>query len=287
MSATVKQVLVSGGFDDVRSRDIRFLQEAARFGDLTLLLWSDDVFLRLTGKAPRFPEAERFYLLQGIRYVKQVKQVSSSEFGVESPEFDAGLLSSANRLGLKPDMWVVREAQDSAEKKAFCQAEGVGYYVLRDEGLRGFPDIPPTPDAGGLAPKKVVVTGCYDWFHSGHVRFFEEVSAFGELHVAVGNDANVRQLKGEGHPLHSQEERRYMVASVRFVKQAMITSGYGWLDAEPEIRRLKPDIYAVNEDGDRGGKREFCDKLGIQYLVLKRTPAPGLPPRTSTELRGF
>jgi hypothetical protein len=27
--------------------------------------------------------------------------------------------------------------------------------------------------------------------------------------------------------------------------------------------------------------------MGIHYLVLKRTPAPGLPRRTSTDLRGF
>ena len=56
---------------------------------------------------------------------------------------------------------------------------------------------------------------------------------------------------------------------------------------DPEIRRIKPDIYIVNEDGDKGGKREYCEKLGIEYLVLKRAPAPGLPKRTSTDLRGF
>jgi hypothetical protein len=71
------------------------------------------------------------------------------------------------------------------------------------------------------------------------------------------------------------------------VKQALISSGEGWLDADPEIRRLQPDIYAVNEDGDKGGKREYCAKRGIQYLVLKRAPAPGLPHRSSTNLRGF
>ena len=42
-----------------------------------------------------------------------------------------------------------------------------------------------------------------------------------------------------------------MVGSIRYVKQALISSGEGWLDADPEIRRLKPDIYAVNEDGDQ------------------------------------
>jgi hypothetical protein len=78
-----------------------------------------------------------------------------------------------------------------------------------------------------------------------------------------------------------------MVGSIKFVKQVLISSGSGWLDAEPEIQRIKPDIYAVNEDGDRGGKREYCAKLGIEYLVLKRAPATGLPKRTSTDLRGF
>jgi glycerol-3-phosphate cytidylyltransferase-like family protein len=78
-----------------------------------------------------------------------------------------------------------------------------------------------------------------------------------------------------------------VVGSIKYVKQALIATGNGWVDADPEIRRLKPDIYAVNEDGDRGGKREYCEKLGIEYLVLKRTPAPGLQGRRSTDLRGF
>jgi cytidyltransferase-like protein len=135
--------------------------------------------------------------------------------------------------------------------------------------------------------KKVVVTGCYDWLHSGHVRFFEEVSAFGDLYVVVGHDANIRLLKGEGHPLFPEAERRYLVGSIKYVTQALISSGTGWLDADPEIQRIQPDIYAVNEDGDQGGKREYCASMGLEYLVLQRTPAPGLQPRRSTDLRGF
>ena len=78
-----------------------------------------------------------------------------------------------------------------------------------------------------------------------------------------------------------------MAGSIRYVTQALVSSGDGWLDADPEIQRLKPNIYAVNEDGDKGGKREYCIQRGIEYLVLKRTPAPGLPKRSSTDLRGF
>ena len=84
-----------------------------------------------------------------------------------------------------------------------------------------------------------------------------------------------------------EDERKYMAGSIRFVKQALISSGDGWLDAEPEIKRLKPDGYVVNEDGDKDVKRQYCERHGIEYIVLKREPKPGLKRRTSTDLRGF
>ena len=105
--------------------------------------------------------------------------------------------------------------------------------------------------------------------------------------MVVGHDENVRLLKGDGHPMFPEDERRYMVGSIRFVKQALISSGSGWMDAEPEIESIQPDIYAVNEDGDKPEKREFCEEHGLEYAVLKRTPAAGLPRRESTHLRGF
>jgi glycerol-3-phosphate cytidylyltransferase-like family protein len=119
------------------------------------------------------------------------------------------------------------------------------------------------------------------------VRFFEEVSQLGDLYVAVGHDQNIQLLKGAGHPMFLQDERLYMVQAVRYVKQALITTGHGWMDAEPEIELLKPDIYAVNEDGDVPEKRAFCAKHGMDYVVLQRTPKEGLPQRESTVLRGF
>jgi len=59
------------------------------------------------------------------------------------------------------------------------------------------------------------------------------------------------------------------------------------MDAEPEIAVIGAQVYAVNEDGDKPEKREFCRAHGLEYLVLKRVPAPGLPRRSSTDLRGF
>jgi cytidyltransferase-like protein len=275
MSFTTRQVVVAGGFDDIRSDDLRFLEEAARFGELTVLLWPDQTVRELTGEPPIFPEAERLYFLNAIRYVSRVIPAT----GAANPD------ELSNLGDIRPKIWVDGEGPGNKARAAFCRRQGLEYRVLGAERLKGFPG----PEPLSVVPdrKKVVVTGSYDWFHSGHVRFFEEVGAFGDLYVVVGHDANIRLLKGDGHPLLPQGERRYVVGSIKYVKQALISSGDGWLDADPEIQLLKPDIYAVNEDGDKGGKREYCQKYGIQYLVLKRIPAPGLPQRSSTNLRGF
>lgn len=67
--------------------------------------------------------------------------------------------------------------------------------------------------------------------------------------------------------MFSQDERHYVVGSIKYVKQALISSGEGWLDADPEIRRLKPDIYAVNDDGAKGGMNPISS-FALKYTLL-------------------
>ena len=59
----MSDVFVAGAFDDIRSRDIRFLEEAARLGPVTVGLWDDERTLRETGKL-KFPYEERKYVLE-------------------------------------------------------------------------------------------------------------------------------------------------------------------------------------------------------------------------------
>jgi len=240
-------------------------------------LWSDETLQALTGRAPTFPERERIYLLESLRFVGQVTLVRGRIEPEALPDLGAA----------QPHTWIVDEESDTPGKRAYAQARGLPYSVISKQDLSGFPVPSFVPPASDSARKRGVVTGCFDWFHSGHVRFFEEASGLGDLYVVVGHDANIRLLKGEGHPLLSQDERLYMVRSVRCVHQAMISTGHGWLDAEPEIALLKPHFYVVNEDGDKSEKRAFCAAHGIQYVVLKRIPKEGLPKRESTVLRGY
>ncbi len=273
----MKKIIVSGVFDNIQSREVRFLEEAARLGEVHALVWGDEGAAAQLGKPPLFPLAERLYWLNSLRFVKEATA------WVGQVERDALPLLD----GLRAGAWVVREGDDSHFKRLFCANRDIDYWVTPEDDLGGFAvrrwDALEAPSGR----KKVVVTGCYDWLHSGHLRFFEQASELGNVFVAIGNDENLRHLKGEGHPMFSQEERRYMVQAVRYVSHALINSGMGWMDAEAEIEQLKPDIYVVNQDGDKPEKREFCRARSIEYVVLQRAPRDGLPRRESTDLRGF
>ena len=132
--------------------------------------------------------------------------------------------------------------------------------------------------------KKVFVSGCYDLLHSGHVEFFRQASQYGDLYVGIGSDTTILEYKHH-KTVYSEQERLFMVKSIRYVTDAFINAGSGIMDFIPTVDFLKPDILLVNEDGDKEEKRQFCRERGIEYVVLSRDPHEGLTARSSTDLK--
>jgi cytidyltransferase-like protein len=132
-----------------------------------------------------------------------------------------------------------------------------------------------------MSEKTVMVSGCFDLMHAGHIAFLKSAAKLGKLHVYVGQDENIKFLKGKA-PYFSQEERKYMVGAVRYVEKAHIASGSGMLDFESDMKMLKPDIFVVNTDGFTPEKKNVCEDNGVKLLVLERIPDDGLPTRSSS-----
>jgi cytidyltransferase-like protein len=133
-------------------------------------------------------------------------------------------------------------------------------------------------------PKKVLVSGCFDLLHSGHIAFLQEAASYGDLYVALGSDQTVYDLKGRV-PVNTQEERLYMISALAFVRHAFVSRGSGMLDFLDEFKEIAPDIFIVNEDGNLHEKRKLCEAHGVEYRVLSRIPRPGLEARSTTSLR--
>lgn len=132
--------------------------------------------------------------------------------------------------------------------------------------------------------KKVFVSGCYDLLHSGHVEFFRQASQFGELYVGIGSDQTILGYKHH-KTFYPEQERLFMVKSIRYVKDAFINQGDGIMDFIPTVDMVKPDVFIVNVDGGSETKRKFCEERGIEYVELQRTPAEGLTARSSTDIK--
>ena len=132
---------------------------------------------------------------------------------------------------------------------------------------------------------KVFVSGCFDVLHSGHIAFLEEAASYGDVYVSIGSDATVMALKNR-KTLYSEEERKYMLEAIRYVKKVYIGPDTGKiLDFAPLLDEVKPDIFFVNSDGTSDAKKEFVEAKGIRYITSTRIPHADLPERSTTSIR--
>lgn len=132
--------------------------------------------------------------------------------------------------------------------------------------------------------KKVFVSGCFDLIHSGHIEFLKSASEFGDLYVCIGSDSTIKELKGK-YPVNNENERKFIIQSIRYVKKCLVGSGSGFIDFKRELKTVKPSFFVVNQDGDSSVKSTFIKGLDIEYIVLRRTPFKELPERSSSMLK--
>lgn len=131
---------------------------------------------------------------------------------------------------------------------------------------------------------KVMVSGCFDALHPGHIAFLESAAHYGELHVCLGSDQNVFELKNR-KTYYNQFERAYMLNAVKWVKEVRISKGFGQLDFIAELSEISPDYFVVNGDGHSKEKQLLVESFGVQYIVLNREPKGNMPARSTTQFR--
>ena len=130
------------------------------------------------------------------------------------------------------------------------------------------------------------MAGFFDLLHSGHIRFFEAAARYGRVIVSIGSDKNSLASKGR-NPVCSEDERQYMVSSVRFVDEAHVAQADGPLSFAEHIEQFSPEYFIINRDGHTEEKQALCENRGVNYVVLERTPVPGFESRSSTDSRGI
>ncbi len=97
--------------------------------------------------------------------------------------------------------------------------------------------------------KKIVFTnGVFDIIHRGHVEYLTEAKALGDiLVVGLNSDSSVKMIKGDKRPIVAEENRAYVVASLKPVDYVVIFS-----EDTPysTIKNIMPDILVKGADWD-------------------------------------
>lgn len=94
----------------------------------------------------------------------------------------------------------------------------------------------------------VLVHGCFDLLHLGHIRHLQEARAMGDrLVVSVTADPHV--AKGVGRPHFTAEQRVEALKALDCVDDAFVTEGP---DASEVIRRIAPSVYVKGPDYNMG-----------------------------------
>lgn len=97
--------------------------------------------------------------------------------------------------------------------------------------------------------KTILVGGCFDVLHPGHVIFLEKAKKAGDiLIVLLESDERVKKLKGIKRPVHTQKERARVLSALKSVDHIVSLPNIEREDQYNEIvRKIKPDIIAVTE----------------------------------------
>jgi cytidyltransferase-like protein len=116
-----KKVFVTGCFDMLHSGHVRFLQEAASYGDVYVAVGSDQTVRELKGRVPVNTQSERKYMLQALKYVKGCLINSGS-----------GLMDFLAELkAVEPDIFMVNEDGNMPAKAELCREMGIQYIVSK------------------------------------------------------------------------------------------------------------------------------------------------------------
>jgi D-beta-D-heptose 7-phosphate kinase/D-beta-D-heptose 1-phosphate adenosyltransferase len=95
--------------------------------------------------------------------------------------------------------------------------------------------------------KLVFVNGCFDVLHRGHIELFSYAKSLGDyLMVAIDADVRVKKLKGKDRPFNNQEDRKYVLQSIRHIDEVL------FFETSDELKYLiyvyNPDIMMVGSD---------------------------------------
>ncbi len=118
--------------------------------------------------------------------------------------------------------------------------------------------------------KIVLVGGCFDILHFGHIQFLEKARQTGDyLIAALEPDERIIDHKNR-IPVHSQEERAHNLLALRYVDHIILLPQlHGFDDYLALVKTVNPAIIAVtSNDPQMENKKKQAVAIGAQLIIV-------------------
>jgi len=118
--------------------------------------------------------------------------------------------------------------------------------------------------------KIVLVGGCFDIFHYGHLIFLSKAKEKGDLLVILLESDKAIQTKKKQLPIHTQQERAEILAALNFVDYVITID---FLESDEKyfktVQNIKPAIIAITEGDELTNKKQLqADSIGAKLEVV-------------------
>ena len=121
-----------------------------------------------------------------------------------------------------------------------------------------------------MAKKTIFTNGCFDILHRGHIELLKFCKSYGRVIVGLNSDKSVRKLKGPSRPVFSENDRKFMLESCKYVDKVHVFEEDTPINL---ISKLKPDI--IVKGGDYEGKevvgQDIADELKLVKFVDEKS----------------
>lgn len=94
--------------------------------------------------------------------------------------------------------------------------------------------------------KVVFTNGVFDLVHRGHIELLNYCKSLGDCVVGIDTDARVRKIKGNERPINSQENRKFLLESLRSVDKVVFFSSKEELQAL--YISINPDFFVKGSE---------------------------------------
>lgn len=127
-----------------------------------------------------------------------------------------------------------------------------------------------------ISQPKVLVGGCFDILHLGHVRFLNEAKKLGTVLVALESDESLIKHKGHLRPIHKQDERAEVLSSLESVDYVLLLPFFSTHEEYFNLTKIiSPNIIAVTEGDDQlENKQKQAKLVGAKVVVIPKINTP-------------